>query len=522
MLPAIGIDFGTTNSVAALRGADGSLRTLRLPGGDVFRSVLCFWAGADGRPRDAAGPAAIDAYLESPLDSRLIMSMKSYLAQRSFTETRIFGGSWTLEALIALFLWWFSTGAILMRVRKADNSGPDAHLWSVLLGLPLLFAGVFGFHQTLDDASPFGVHMAFLSALAIWGWIELAFLSGVITGPNGVKLLHSGRELSARYTLVATGGHPQIPEIPGKELGITSNEAFHLKALPHSILIEGGGYIAVEFATIFAGLGVDTTIIYRGDCVLRGFDEDMRRGLEAGLTERGIKLIYQTTIARLEKRGTDILATMSDGVSAPYGAVMFATGRRPNTHGLGLAEAGVKLHAHGAIEVDEYSRTSVASIYAVGDVTNRAQLTPVAIREGSAFAATVFNNTPTTVDYSLIGTAVFAEPELATIGLNEADAATHDNIDVYLARFRPMMNTLSTKSERVIMKLITEADGGRVLGLHILGPGAAEMVHMGAIAMGMRANKADFDRAMAMHPTAAEELVTFKAPSYVYRGGKKQ
>ncbi len=352
--------------------------------------------------------------------------------------------------------------------------------------------------------------------------VEIIRDRGVITGPNGVKLLHSGRELSARYILVATGGHPQIPEIPGKELGITSNEAFHLKALPHSILIEGGGYIAVEFATIFAGLGVDTTIIYRGDCVLRGFDEDMRRGLEAGLTERGIKLIYQTTIARLEKRGTDILATMSDGVSAPYGAVMFATGRRPNTHGLGLAEAGVKLHAHGAIEVDEYSRTSVASIYAVGDVTNRAQLTPVAIREGSAFAATVFNNTPTTVDYSLIGTAVFAEPELATIGLNEADAATHDNIDVYLARFRPMMNTLSTKSERVIMKLITEADGGRVLGLHILGPGAAEMVQMGAIAMGMRANKADFDRAMAMHPTAAEELVTFKAPSYVYRGGKKQ
>ncbi|WP_395815539.1 glutathione-disulfide reductase [Devosia sp.] len=352
--------------------------------------------------------------------------------------------------------------------------------------------------------------------------VEIIRDRGVITGPNGVKLLHSGRELSARYILVATGGHPQIPEIPGKELGITSNEAFHLKALPHSILIEGGGYIAVEFATIFAGLGVDTTIIYRGDCILRGFDEDMRRGLEAGLTERGIKLIYQTTIARLEKRGTDILATMSDGVSAPYGAVMFATGRRPNTHGLGLAEAGVKLHAHGAIEVDEYSRTSVASIYAVGDVTNRAQLTPVAIREGSAFAATVFNNTPTTVDYSLIGTAVFAEPELATIGLNEADAATHDNIDVYLARFRPMMNTLSTKSERVIMKLITEADGGRVLGLHILGPGAAEMVQMGAIAMGMRANKADFDRAMAMHPTAAEELVTFKAPSYVYRGGKKQ
>jgi len=361
---------------------------------------------------------------------------------------------------------------------------------------------------------------AYVAALEKPG-VEIIRDRGVVTGPNSVKLVGSGRELSTRYILVATGAHPYVPEIPGKDLGITSNEAFHLPVLPHSILIEGGGYIAVEFATIFAGLGVDTTIIYRGDCLLRGFDEDLRRGLEAGLTERGIKLIYQTTIAALEKRGTDIVAKMSDGVEAPYGAVMFATGRRANTRGLGLAEAGVKLHAHGAIEVDPYSQTSVPSIYAVGDVTGRAQLTPVAIREGSAFAATVFNNTPTAVDYALIGTAVFAEPELATIGLSEADAATHDNIDVYLARFRPMMNTLSTKSERVIMKLITEADGGKVLGLHILGHAAAEMLQLAAVAIGMGANKADFDRAMAMHPTAAEELVTFKAPSYVYRNGKK-
>lgn len=352
--------------------------------------------------------------------------------------------------------------------------------------------------------------------------VEIIRDRAVVTGPHGVRLVQQGRDLEARYILVATGGHPLIPDIPGKELGITSNEAFHLESLPHSILIEGGGYIAVEFATIFAGLGVDTTIVYRGDCILRGFDEDLRLGLEAGLQGRGIRIIYQTTIASLRRDGADIFASFSDEVEAPYGAVMFATGRRANSHGLGLEAAGVKLGRHGAIEVDEYSKTTVPSIYAVGDVTGRAALTPVAIREGAAFAATVFNDTPTAVDHSLIGTAVFAEPELAAIGLTEHEAASHGNIDIYLARFRPMINTLSTHTERVIMKLITEANGGKVLGLHILGHGAAEMVQLAAVAIGMQASKADFDRAIAMHPTAAEELVTFKSPSYTYRDGVKQ
>ena len=351
--------------------------------------------------------------------------------------------------------------------------------------------------------------------------VEIIRDRAVITGPNSVKLLKDGRELSTRYILVATGGHPHIPDIPGKELGITSNEAFHLEKLPHSILIEGGGYIALEFATIFAGLGVHTTVVYRGDCILRGFDEDLRKGLEAGLIDRGIKIIYQTTITAL-RQGDDIVASFSDGVEAPFGAVMFATGRRANVKGLGLEELGVKLTPDGVIEVDKYSQTSVPSIYAVGDVTGRAQLTPVAIREGAAFAATVFDNNPTAVDHSLIGTAVFAEPEVATIGLTEAEAATHGDIDVYVARFRPMIITLSTQTQRMILKLITEANGGKVLGVHILGPDAGELVQMAAIPMGMNATKADFDRAMAMHPTAAEELVTMKAPSYVYRGGVKQ
>ncbi|MDB5538150.1 MAG: gorA [Devosia sp.] len=351
--------------------------------------------------------------------------------------------------------------------------------------------------------------------------VEIIRDRAVVTGPNSVHLVNGKRDLQAKTILIATGAHPSIPAIPGAELGISSNEAFDLPALPHSILIEGGGYIAVEFATIFAGLGVDTTIIYRGDCILRGFDDDMRRGLEAGLQDRGIKLIYQTTIKSLAKVGDDIAATFSDGVVAPYGAVMFATGRVPNVKHLGLETAGVKLTPMGAIAVDGYSQSSCASIYAVGDVTGRAALTPVAIREGWYFAETVFNNNPMMVDHSQIPTAVFSDPEIGVIGLTEPEAATHGDIDVYVARFRPMMNTLSTKTERTILKLIVGANGGKVLGVHILGPGAAEMIQLVAIPIGMGATKADFDRAMALHPTAAEELVTFKAPTYTYRNGAK-
>ena len=217
----------------------------------------------------------------------------------------------------------------------------------------------------------------------------------------------------------------------------------------------------------------------------------------------------------------DVLVHFSDEVDAPFGAVMFATGRRANTKGIGLAEAGVELHSSGAIKVDKFSQTTTPSIYAVGDVIGGAELTPVAIREGWYVAETLFNNKPLAVDHSQIGTAVFAEPEAATIGLTETEAATHGDIDVYLTRFRPMINTLSTSMQRTMLKLITAANGGKVLGLHILGPDAAELIQMAAIPIGMGAGKADFDRAMALHPTAAEELVTFKAPTYRYRGGAK-
>ena len=352
--------------------------------------------------------------------------------------------------------------------------------------------------------------------------VELIRDRAEIIDPTTVKTVSEGRELKTRYILVATGGHPMLPEIPGRELAISSNEAFDLKALPHSILIEGGGYVSVEFATIFAGLGVHTTIVYRGECILRGFDQDLRQGLDAGLENRGIRRIYQTNVRALRKEGDDIVASFGDGTEAPFGAVMFATGRKPNVHGFGLEDAGVKLGPDGFIEIDKFSKTSVDNIYAVGDVTGRVALTPLAIREGAAVAETLFNNNPTAVDRSLIGTAVFSEPELATIGLTETEAATHGDIDVYVARFRPMMNTLSERTDRMMLKLITLAEDQRVIGLHIIGPGAAEMVQLAAIAISMKATKADFDRTVAMHPTAGEELVTFKAPSYRYRGGVKR
>jgi len=342
-----------------------------------------------------------------------------------------------------------------------------------------------------------------------------------VTGPNTVRLA-SGRELTTRYILVATGGTPYKPAIPGAELGITSNEAFHLETLPKTILIEGGGYIAAEFATIFNGLGVEVTLLYRGDRILRGFDEDLREGVEDGMRERGIRFRYGTNTASLEKTGTGIWVSFANGEEAEFGAVMFATGRHPNTAGLGLEKAGVELDESCAVVVDAYSRSSCPSIYAVGDVTGRAALTPVAIREGQAFAETVFHDTPTTVPYDLIPTAVFADPEVGTVGLSEEQAiARYQSVDVYLSRFRPMINTLTTRPEKMMLKLLTESHTGKVIGCHIMGPGAAEMIQLVAIPVAMGATKADFDRTIALHPTAAEELVTFKAPTYRVVDGKQ-
>ena len=319
------------------------------------------------------------------------------------------------------------------------------------------------------------------------------------------------RKVTARTVLVATGGRPVVPDVPGAGHAITSNEAFHLDALPKSILIVGGGYIAVEFACIFNGLGVDTALLYRGPKILRGFDEELRDHLTEELFKRRIDVVCNAEIAAIDKGWTHLKVTLKDGSTVETGKVMYATGRAPNTKGLGLEAAGVRLGDKGEIVVDAYSRSSVESIYAVGDVTNRVNLTPVAIREGHAFADTLFGNKPTAVDHELVPTAVFSTPEIGTVGLPEAMARErYPILDVYKARFKPLKHTLSERDERMFMKLLVDGDSERVVGCHILGADAAEIVQMAAIAMRLGAKKADFDATMALHPSASEELVTMR------------
>lgn len=334
----------------------------------------------------------------------------------------------------------------------------------------------------------------------------------VITGVNTVRLARSDKTIMAGKILIATGGRPYLDlHIPGIEHAITSNEAFHLPELPHRILVCGGGYIAVEFAGIFAGLGSKVTLAYRGEKILRGFDEDLRDALTAALTRRGIDIRTRVTVTRIEASTTGRAIALSNGEVIDADEVMFATGRLPNTADLGLEQAGVVMRANGAVVVDEEACTSVPSIYAVGDVTDRVNLTPVAIREGHAFADRIFASKPNAIHYDMIPTAVFTTPEIGTVGLGEAQArARYNAVDIYKSRFRPMKATMSGRDDAVLMKLVVDAKSDRVVGLHMLGADAAEIVQMGAIAMTMGATKADFDRTMALHPSAAEELVTLR------------
>jgi glutathione reductase (NADPH) len=332
-----------------------------------------------------------------------------------------------------------------------------------------------------------------------------------LADPHTLVMQPGNRKITARIILIATGGRPMLTGIPGAGHAITSNEAFHLDRLPRSIAIVGGGYIAVEFASIFRAFGVDTTLIYRGPKILRGFDEDLRDALTTELLKRDIDVVCGAEIAKIDKGWTELSLTLQDGRTLAVGQAMFATGRLPNTAGLGLEAIGVKLGAKGQIIVDERSRSSVANIYAVGDVTDRVNLTPVAIREGHAFADSVFGNKPTIVDHELVPTAVFSTPEIGTVGLPEALARErYAKIDIYRAHFRPLKHTLSGRDERMLMKLVVDAESDRVLGCHVLGPDAAEIVQVAAIAMRLKATKADFDATMALHPTVAEELVTMR------------
>ncbi len=341
----------------------------------------------------------------------------------------------------------------------------------------------------------------------------------ILEDAHTVHLATENRSLRARHILIATGGHPNRPaDLPGVEHAITSNEAFDLPAFPKRIVIAGGGYIAVEFAGIFAGLGSEVTVIYRGDKILRGFDEDMRAGLCEAYTKRGIRFVYDDVFERIEKTPQGLRAVTRKGAVLEADQIMFAIGRAPNTKGLGLRAAGVQLSDDGAIMVNAASQTSIPHIYAVGDVTNRVNLTPVAIREGHAVADALFGGMPWAVDYGDIPTAVFSTPEIGTVGMTEEQVkAQHEAVDIYRAGFRPMRATISGSDERVVMKIIVDGITDRVLGVHILGADAGEMAQLIGITLKMKATKADFDATMALHPSAAEELVTMRTPAERWR-----
>jgi glutathione reductase (NADPH) len=340
---------------------------------------------------------------------------------------------------------------------------------------------------------------------------ELVHGRARLLDPHTVEVAGKGK-VTAEKILIATGGRPWSPtDLPGAEHIISSEEAFHLPQLPRSIVIAGGGYIAVEFAGIFNGLGVDTTLIYRGANILRGFDDDVRAHVTEEMKKRGIKVVLGCQHESIEKTADGFVSKMNSGLSITTDLVMFATGRKPYTAGLGLEAAGVALNGAGAVAVDKFSKTNVDNIWAVGDVTDRVNLTPVAIREGAAFAQTEFYSNPTTFDHDMVASAVFSQPPVGSVGLSEADARhLHRKIDIYLSRFRPMKTTFYGGDDRCLIKLVVDAGSERILGCHVVGPDAPEIIQMAAVALKMGVTKPQWDATCAVHPTLAEELVTMR------------
>ena len=354
------------------------------------------------------------------------------------------------------------------------------------------------------------INAAYTSTLETHG-VERFLERATIAGPNAVKLA-SGREVTAKVILIATGAWPVIPDFPGNEHCITSNEVFHLEALPKRVVIAGAGYIALEFAGIFNALGCHVTVVNRSETMLRGYDEGLRDRLLQITMARGIEYKFNCPFEQVVKRDDGSLEVHLDGKDPiPADVVLVATGRKPNTAGLGLENAGIEPGDNGQITVDEYNKTSCPSIYAVGDVTDRVQLTPIAIREGQAFADTVFGNNPRTIDYSCIPSAVFSQPPLAGVGLTEGQARNkYGSIRVYSSDFRPMKNVFAGRQERGLYKLITDASTDRIVGLHMIGPESPEILQAAAIAVRAGLTKADFDATVALHPSMAEELVLMR------------
>ena len=342
--------------------------------------------------------------------------------------------------------------------------------------------------------------------------VEIFHERATVEDPHTVRLAGGDRK-TAKHILIAAGGHPVRPDMENAELGMVSDDVFELRALPKRLLIVGGGYIGCEMACIFNGMGVDVTMYVRGSQILRGFDDEARDHIAECMARRGVTLRTGCSTEGVEKRGDVLVARGSGGIEEEFDDILWATGRKPNTKGLIAEDVGVHLDRSGAIRVNDYSQTDVPSIYAIGDITGRVELTPVAIREGVAFHKTVFEGTPTPVDHELIATAVFTQPEMGTVGLTEAEAAEREPTLVYRAAFRPMQQAFAGGEEQVLFKMLVSKETDRVLGVHIVGPGAGEMIQFIGVALKMGATKADFDRTCAVHPTMAEELVTMREPA---------
>jgi glutathione reductase (NADPH) len=432
----------------------------------------------------------------------------SYGARVAVAEERALGGTCVNVGCIPKKLLVYAS-QLPAEVHDAEagygwSVGPRAHDWATLIAnKDREIARLNGIYANLLDAA--GVRR-------IEGRARIA-------GPHEVEV--GGERITARHILVATGSWPRVPDLPGRELGITSNEAFHLKELPRRVLIVGGGYIAVEFAGIFHGLGAEVVQIYRGPLFLRGFDGDVRAHLAEEMRKKGIDLRFETNVRALGRSGERIRASLVAGtaeaaasVGEDFDQVLFATGRAPLSDDLGLEEVGVERDERGAIRVDRYLRTNVPSIHAIGDVTDRIQLTPVAIHEGMCLARTLFRNEPTSPDHADVPSAVFSQPPIGSVGLTETTArARFGEVEIYRSVFRALKHTLSGGQERTLMKLVVDRATDRVLGVHVVGPDAGEIVQGFAVALKCGATKAQFDATLGIHPTSAEELVTMREPA---------